>query len=126
MSINVIDIPFVTYPVTDLARARDFYERIIGLECTMDHPLPDDDGKRWIEYDIGTSALAITNIVEPQGGGGVGVALEVGDIDLAKEKLEGENVEFRSEMLASPSCRFFVIADPDGNDITIHQHNPAA
>ena len=124
MSIQVVDIPFVTYPVTDLERARDFYERIVGLKCTMDHELPDEEGKRWIEYDIGNCALAITNICEAPGVGGAGAALEVKDIDAAWEKLSAEKANIKSEIMASPACRFFIIADPDGNDITIHQHNP--
>ena len=61
MGINVTGIPFVAYPVTDLERAKDFYERIIGLECTMDHPL--GDGMRWIEFDIGQTGIAISNMM---------------------------------------------------------------
>ena len=120
MSINATGIPFVAYPATDLDRARDFYERIIGLPCTMDHPLP-EEGLRWIEFDVGSSAIAISNMMPPSPGGGVGAALEVEDIDAAWEKLKVEGVEFKTELLESPVCRFFVIADPDGNDLTIHQ-----
>lgn len=121
MSINVTDIAFVAYPATDLERSKDFYERIIGLECTMDHPLP-EEGKRWIEFDVGHSAIAISNIIPPSQGSGVGAALEVENLDLALEKLKSENVELRTDVMESPGCRFFVIADPDGNDLTIHQH----
>ena len=121
MSINVTDIPFVAYPVTDLERSKDFYERIIGLRCTMDHPLP-EEGKRWIEFDVGPSAIAISNIMPPSQGSGVGAALEVKDLDVAWEKLKSENVAIKTDVMESPGCRFFVIADPDGNDLTIHQH----
>ena len=120
MSIGVKEIVFVGYPVTDLERARDFYERILGLNCTMDHPI--DDKVRWIEYDVGTSTLAISNAWPPSGQSGPGAALEVDDIDAAVEKLRAEGVTFKSEIMASPSCRFVGITDPDGNDLTIHQH----
>ena len=122
MSIQVTDVPFIAYPATDLKRSRDFYERIIGLKCTLDHELP-EEGKRWIEYDIGNCALALSNIIPTNGESGVGAAFEVEDLDFALEKLQSENVDIKTEVMASPSCRFFIIADPDGNDITIHQHN---
>ena len=120
MSIGVKEIAFVGYPVTDLERARDFYERILGLTCTMDHPI--DDTIRWIEYDVGTSTLAISNAWPPSGQSGPSAALEVDDIDAAVEILRTEGVTFKTEIMASPSCRFVSIADPDGNDLTIHQH----
>lgn len=122
--IGIKEIAFVGYPVTDLERARDFYERVLGLECTLDHPI--DESTRWIEYDVGASALAISNAWPPSGQSGPGAALEVEDIDAAVERLRSEGVTFKTEVMASPSCRFVGIADPDGNDLTIHQHDPAA
>lgn len=120
MSIGVKEIAFIGYPVTDLVRARDFYERVLGLACTMDHPI--GDGVRWIEYDIGASALAISNAWPPSGQSGPGAALEVEDLDIAVERLRAEGVTFKTDVMASPSCRFVAITDPDGNDLTIHQH----
>ena len=121
MSINVTEIPFVAYPASDIDRSKDFFERIIGLKCTMDHPLP-EEGTRWIEFDVGSSAIAVSNIIPPAGGSGVGAALEVEDLDAALEKLKSENVDIKTDVMESPGCRFFVIGDPDGNDLTIHQH----
>lgn len=124
MSKNVTGIPFVVYPVTDLERARDFYGRIIGLQCTMDHALP-EEGKRWIEFAVGPSTIAISNAVPPPKGSGVGAALEVKDLDGALETLQSENVGIRTGVMESAGCRFFVIGDPDGNDLRIHQHKRA-
>lgn len=124
MGIQVKDIAFVGYPVTDIDRAKDFYERVLGLNCTMDHAIHDGEG-RWIEYEIGASALAISNLWPASGQSGPTAALEVSDLDETLTILEKEGVEIKSEVMSSPSCRFFIIADPDGNDITIHQHNPS-
>ena len=44
------------------------------------------------------------------------------DLDAALEKLKSEKVDIKTEVMESPGCRFFIIADPDGNDLTIHQH----
>lgn len=40
-------IAFTLYPARDLARARDFYERLLGLRLSRDF------GGTWIEYDLG-------------------------------------------------------------------------
>ncbi|MDF1814659.1 MAG: VOC family protein [Verrucomicrobiales bacterium] len=121
MGINVTQIPFVAYPVSDLTRARDFYERVIGLKCTLDHELT-AEGQRWIEYDIGDCALAISNAWQSTGESGAGAAFEVTDLDTALEILQTEKVNIKTDVMESPGCRFFIITDPDGNDITIHQH----
>jgi catechol 2,3-dioxygenase-like lactoylglutathione lyase family enzyme len=55
--IKVNEIAFAAYPVTDKQRARDFYERLVGLKPTMDSVSPEG---YWIEYDIGTGTLAKT------------------------------------------------------------------
>ena len=109
MSIRVTDIPFIAYPATDLERSKDFFERIIGLQCTMDHPLP-EEGKRWIEFDVGQCAIAISNMIPPAQGSGVGAALEVENLDAALEKLKSEKVEIRTDVMESPGCRFFAVA----------------
>jgi len=123
MGIGAKEIAFVGYPVTDLDRARDFYGRVLGSKCILDHPV--DDHIRWIEYAVGDSAIATSNAWEPSGQSGPGAAIEVADLDAAVAHLRAEGVTFRTEVLASPSCRFVGIADPDGNDLTIHQHQPA-
>ena len=121
MSINVTEIPFVAYPATDLERSKDFYERIIGLKCTMDHPLP-EEGKRWIEFDVGHSAIAISNIMPPSQGSGVGAALEVEDLDAARERLESERVDIKTGVMETQVAVFSSLPIRMGNDLTIHQH----
>ena len=123
--IGITEIAFVGYPVTDLGRARDFYERILGLEATLDEPIPTGDGHRWIEYDIGAGTLAISNAWPPSGQSGPSAALEVTDLDQALAHLEAEGVTLKAEVMASPVCRFAQVEDPDGNDLTIHQRHPA-
>ena len=122
MSIKVTEIPFVAYPCSDPDRTKDFYERIIGLKCTMDHPVSEDGKQRWIEFDVGSCAIAISNIIPQSNGSGVGAALEVEDLDSALETLKSESVNIKTDVMESPGCRFFIIGDPDDNDLTIHQH----
>ena len=52
MKINAI--AFVGIPVTDMKRAREFYEGVLGLQ-----PDPEMTGEMWTEYSIGKGTLAI-------------------------------------------------------------------
>ena len=49
------EIAFVAYPVTDMARARKFYEGVLNLKPNA--PVKSDT--HWIEYDIGPGTLGI-------------------------------------------------------------------
>lgn len=121
---KIIEIGFTGYPVTDLKRARAFYEGVLGL--TQTHVFGDDE-MAWIEYDIGPGTLAICKGApewEPSSGGGI-VGLEVEDFDVAVAHLREAGVEFATEPVETPVCRMAWIRDPDGNAITIHKRKPA-
>jgi predicted enzyme related to lactoylglutathione lyase len=121
--LKVIEFAFCAYPVTDMARARAFYEDILGLKpASVFGPA---DGSKWVEYELGPHTLAITNMSvdwKPSPNGG-GVALEVEDFDAAIKWLKERNVTFYAEPFASPICRLALISDPDGNSICIHKRN---
>ena len=117
---KVLEIGFVAYPVTDLKRARKFYEGTLGLQVTSTFG---DEEKAWIEYDIGPSTLAIANGMpewKPSTDGAV-AALEVEDFDAAIEQLRADEVRIVNGPVETPVCRMAIIMDPDGNAITIHK-----
>lgn len=119
MKIN--EVAFIGYPVTDIKRAREFYEGVLGLKQT--HVFGDVNETAWIEYEIGDVALAIGNGApewKPAMGGGC-VGLEMEDFDDAISDLKAAGVQFYAEPFESPVCRMAVIADPDGNSITVHK-----
>ena len=119
--IKVQSLAFVGIPVTDMKRARGFYEGVLGLsvaEMMM--------GGQWIEYDLGNNTLAIAN-VGPQwmpSDQGTGAALEVDDFEGAVKWLKDQHVPFVVEAFESPCCRMAIIQDPDGNNIVIHKLKP--
>ena len=120
---KVIEIAFSCYPVTDLKRAKQFYENTLGLKQTT---IFGDDNQAWIEYDIGPSTLAITNYPsewKPSADGG-GVALEVENFDTAIAELKKSGAKFRVEPMESPVCHMAVVFDPDGNSVCIHKRKP--
>jgi predicted enzyme related to lactoylglutathione lyase len=84
-------IGFVAIPVTDIKRARSFYEEVLGLKAS-DEMMQG----RWIEYDVGDDTLAITNVSDTwtPSDQGTGAALEVEDFDEAISRLKDRQVPF--------------------------------
>jgi predicted enzyme related to lactoylglutathione lyase len=117
--LKVTEIAFSCYAVTDMARARKFYEDVLGLKPTTVH---DSEHGKWVEYEFGTHALAIGSspMFKPSPDG-CSVALEVENFDDTVEQLKQHNVKFRIEPMATPICHMAMIFDPDGNTICIHK-----
>jgi predicted enzyme related to lactoylglutathione lyase len=117
---KVTEIAFVVYPVTDLKRARQFYEAILGLKAARCFG---DDVKGFIEYDIGSGTLAVgagsPNFVPSSDGGCA--ALEVEDFDQAVGHLRKRGCRFVIEPAETPVCHIVIISDPDGNSLMIHK-----
>ena len=122
---QVTEIAFSVYPVTDLKRARAFYEGTLGLNPGMVY---EGEGVGWIEYEIGPGVVAIgagSENFKPSSNGG-SVALEVGDFDQAIQELKNAGTKFVIEPLDFPGCRMAAVLDPDGNTITIHRRKTAS
>ncbi len=114
-------IAFTMYSVRDMAKARKFYEQDLGLKMTADYE------SKWVEYHLGTSCFAITNMVpqvKPSASHGGSIAFEVDDLDATMKDVKAKGVKVLAEPFSSPVCRMAVVADPDGNGVTLHQKNP--
>ncbi|MDE1865745.1 MAG: VOC family protein [Candidatus Micrarchaeota archaeon] len=122
---KAVNIAFACYPVTSLGKAREFYEKVLGLKATSVWVKNDSFGM--VEYDIGPTTMAIGAGAETfkVGEGGASVALEVEDFDATVEELKGRGCKFLVEAMETPVCFMAVVADPDGNKITIHKRKPA-
>lgn len=114
-------VAFTMYPVTDVARARGFYEGTLGLEAGS---VGNQGEGWWIEYDLpGGGCLALTNFTgdKPSDTAGGTIALEVEDLDRLMAELKGKGVRFKSDVIHSPVCRMAVCLDSEGNAILLHQ-----
>lgn len=121
--LKVIEIAFSCYPVTDMARAREFYEGVLGLQPTM--IVGEPGGMQWTEYDIGAGTLALGAGApdwNPRSDG-CSVGLEMEDFDAAIAHLKAKGVKFKMEPFPTPVCRMALILDPDGNTLCIHKRN---
>lgn len=116
---KIKEFAFIGYPVTDIARARAFYEGVLGLTCTTAREASSN-----FEYDVGSNTLFIGSLPEWQpSSDGPCLALEVEDFDEAIAHLKRHKVSFIREPFQSPICRGAFILDPDGNRIGIHKRN---
>src|SRR5580704_1448001 len=113
----ITEIAFTGIPVKDIARARAFYEGVLGLKKTMDSA-----GGKWVEYEIGTGTLGLGSYPgwEPSAQG-TSVAFEVDDLDAEMARLKAKGVAVVMDVMDTPVCRFAMITDPDGNKILIHK-----
>ena len=123
MSIQVKEIAFIYHQVTDIARARRFYEQLLGLKVGLEYE--GKPGKWWIEYDVAGVAFAIKNFELPGGKGGAALALEVADIDAACAAVRAAKAPLIEDLTEFPRCHSFAVKDPDGNEIILHQLKPA-
>ncbi|HEY6154604.1 MAG TPA: VOC family protein [Candidatus Udaeobacter sp.] len=118
---KIKEIGFVAIPVIDIARARKFYEKVLGLRVSDEMM-----GGKWIEYAVGDHTLAIANVGEEwkPSDQGTGAALEVENFEEAIKELKNQNVPFAAEPFQTPCCWMAVVQDPDGNKLMIHKLKP--
>jgi predicted enzyme related to lactoylglutathione lyase len=119
MRINTI--AFVGIPVTDIERARDFYEGVLGLKTAEEMM-----GGKWIEYAVGGHTIAIANVGDQwkPSHEGTSAAFEVEDFDQTIQTLRNKGIRFAAEPFETPCCHMAVVQDPDGNKLIIHKLKP--
>lgn len=120
---KVLEIAFTGYSVTDMKKAKGFYEGLLGLQKSRAFGQHEGDDQ-WVEYDIGAGCLALIS-----GGGkdwppsptGTAAAFEVDDFDGFVQKMRDNGVKFVFEPMETPVCWMATVADPDGNRVVIHK-----
>ena len=114
----ITELAFTGTPVTDMKRARAFYEGVLGLKLTMESA-----GGMWVEYEVGGSTLGLGcygDVWKPSRDGTC-VGFEVDDPATEIARLKSHGVPVLMEVTETPVCHFGMIADPDGNRILIHK-----
>ena len=120
---QIAEVAFIGYPVTDAERARTFYEGVLGLAPSRTFG---GGGSVWIEYDLGPTTFAISNMGKDSwkpSSDGPNVAFEVVDFEAAIAELKAKQIPFDREPTETPVCWMAVIADPDGNKLTVHKRH---
>jgi predicted enzyme related to lactoylglutathione lyase len=111
------EIAFTAYAVTNMAKARRFYEGVLGLKVSRKF------SKNFIEYDVGPGTLVVASAPEQwqPSKKGTSAALEVVDFDAALEQLKKKKIKLAIGPEDYPNCRMVGVRDPDGNMIVLHQ-----
>jgi catechol 2,3-dioxygenase-like lactoylglutathione lyase family enzyme len=113
-------LELVAVPVSDVDRAKEFYERI-GFNADHDHTVSDD--VRFVQMTPPGSACSIAfgkGIAETPPGSLQGVQVVVADADAAHAQLREAGVEV-GPVQDLPWGRFVFFRDPDGNGWSVQQ-----
>jgi predicted enzyme related to lactoylglutathione lyase len=112
-------IAFTMYLVTDMKRARKFYEEDLGLKVARDFR------GEWIEYHIWDNCFAISTMggesLKLSADAGGTIAFEVNNVDAFVAQLKGKGIRIKIEPFSTPICRLAVVFDTEGNALTLHQ-----
>src|SRR5581483_7659012 len=99
-------VAFVMYPVTDMARATDFYTGVLGFERSG---LSNDF---WAEFEAGGVTFGIGNFEQAgKPGTAQSLAIEVSDMSVARAELAGRGVE-TTEPFETQICYISIVRDP--------------
>jgi catechol 2,3-dioxygenase-like lactoylglutathione lyase family enzyme len=116
--VNGVD--FVSLSSQDLTAAREFYEGVLGLECSSVWRESDPVG---VEFETGSLTLAVI-LSEAIGmefrSNNHPIALHVDDFEAARAELESRGVVFKGDTIDSGVCLQAMFADPDGNMLGLH------
>jgi catechol 2,3-dioxygenase-like lactoylglutathione lyase family enzyme len=116
--LNVERTDFISVPVTDMDRAKRFYEETLGLPRISERGFP--------EYQLGENVsvylLDMTQVGSSfQGPHTAHVALRVPDVAEARKELEAKGVAFEGDILDTSVCHMAFFKDPDGNQFMLHR-----
>jgi predicted enzyme related to lactoylglutathione lyase len=117
----ITKVAFFAYGVSDIPRARKFYEGFLGLKPGTEFPAKDNS--IFIEYDLPDgNTLAIGKSEQwPPSPIGASVAFEVDDLDEWAEEVKKHKVAVKTGPHDFPSCKMIVLEDPDGNPVCLHE-----
>ena len=117
---KILEASFFAYPVKDMARARKFYEGVLGLKVSQEPTTVP-----WMEFDLGNATLGLGNYDgwNPSRDGAM-IALEVDDFEKTMDELKRQNIPFSFEGMETPVCHFAIVRDPDDNAVMIHKRKP--
>ena len=118
---NIRGADFVYYQTGDLDKAIAFYRDTLQLEL-----IGHFEDVKWAEFAVGNVTLTLNdpssfdaNAKAQTGGAAISLAVENVDEAMAELQEKGVTVTFPAQ--ETPVCHVACIADPDGNNIWIHQ-----
>jgi catechol 2,3-dioxygenase-like lactoylglutathione lyase family enzyme len=118
----------VRYIVNDVPKSVDFYTRHFGFTVGMNAPAFADVYRGSLRLLLSgpqsSAGRTLPDGAQPVAGGWNRIHFIVEDIASEVERLRGEGVHFRSDVISGPGGQQIVLDDPSGNPIELFQ--PAA
>lgn len=114
-------LELVPLPTSDVERSKDFYVDRLGFE--LDHDVRPGNGMRVVQMTPPGSACSIVvgvGISDPDGPRVLNLHLVVDDIDEARARLVGNDVDV-SQVSDMGGVRYAFFSDPDGNSWALQQ-----
>ena len=104
---------FISFPASDYAASKDFYERSVGLEVLKEH---DGTPHRFTNYDLGGTVLKVYEwTAKFYGSGHSGLFIETDDLDAVVERIRDHGATATDIVTHSWGGRSSTVRDPFGN-----------
>jgi catechol 2,3-dioxygenase-like lactoylglutathione lyase family enzyme len=112
---------FISVPVTDMERSKQFYGETLGLELVVH-----GEEQGFPEYQLGENAslylLDMTKVgSEFTAPHTASIALRVPDVEEARGELEAKGIVFGGDTFDTSVCHMAFFHDPDGNALMLHR-----
>jgi catechol 2,3-dioxygenase-like lactoylglutathione lyase family enzyme len=109
---------FISVPVTDMERSKQFYGETLGL--------PQVGAGGFPEYQLGENVSLYLLDMEAigskfSGPHTAGFALRVPDVAETRSELEAKGIEFLGPTIDTGVCHMAFFTDPDGNGLVLHR-----
>jgi len=114
-------VAFTMYPIRDVARARRFYEDVLGLAVGLNGNQGD---KWWIEYDLPGVAASRSRISSPTNRAPRPAARLPSRSRISMRLSPTSSQRAQRSVVQGPNCRMTTCLDTEGNSIILHQRNP--
>jgi catechol 2,3-dioxygenase-like lactoylglutathione lyase family enzyme len=114
---NVEQVDFVSVLTQDIARAKEFYGKTLGLPV-------ETEGENDVEFTLGQVTLDVFNpssVGQTFAPSPAGIAIRVADVAKVRAELEGRGVQFDGDIVDTGVCHFAFFKDPDGNQLMLHR-----
>src|SRR5438874_9506916 len=122
---NPNDTVSVRYMVDDVAAAVDFYTRHFGFVVNTNYPAFADvlrgNLRLLLSGPQSSAGRPMPDGAQPAPGGWNRIHFVVDDIAAEVERLRGEGVRFRNDIISGPGGQQILLEDPSGNPIELFQ-----
>jgi len=116
----------IRYMVRDVDKSIAFYTSMLGFELQQQFGpamaiLIKDDLSLWIAGPKSSAAKSMPDGSKPEPGGWSRFVLTVENLDELVNKLKGEGIKFKNDIVEGPGGKQILCEDPSGNVVELFQ-----